>query len=68
MTLYKRDLEVGVKMPLKYPQYPEAYELRLIDDYEEIYTPFYDVAALDETECIGEFRSLAIVLKANFVP
>ena len=40
----------------------EAYELRLIDDDKTIYTPSYEVGALDRRERIGStYESLAFV-------
>jgi glycine betaine/choline ABC-type transport system substrate-binding protein len=35
---------------LKYPGHPEAYELRLIDDDENFYVPFYEMAPLERKD------------------
>jgi len=47
MSVYKRNF--GGQSPLKYPAYPEAYELWLTDDDEEDYTPNREIAALDRS-------------------
>jgi len=47
---------------------PAAYELRLIDDDEDYYTPFYEISALVPQESVGEFNSLALVLNKNYSP
>lgn len=39
----------------------DCYELRMIDDDVNYYTPFYDVGALDTNDSIGEYESLAFV-------
>jgi hypothetical protein len=67
-TLYKRSPDLIEKKPLKYPSTPDAYELRLIDDYEEFYTPFYEIAPLEYNETVGEFESLAFVENKSFKP
>ncbi len=42
--------------PLEFPEDPEAYELRLLeDDAEEYYLPLYEIAALDRKKRFGEF-------------
>lgn len=42
MTLYKRKFP---DKPLKNVDDPDAYEIRLIDDDENYYTPYYEIAA-----------------------
>ena len=44
-----------------HPNNPEAYELRLIDDDKEYFTPLFEVGALDRREKIGNYESLALV-------
>jgi hypothetical protein len=34
---------------------PEAYELRLIDDDKEYFTPLYEIGPLDRRERIGNY-------------
>ena len=46
---------------MKYPRNPEAYEIRIIDDDEEYYAPFYEIGPLEKKDEIGEFESLAFV-------
>jgi hypothetical protein len=46
---------------LTYPNNPDAYELRLIDDDEDDYTPFMEISPLDKNEEIGEFESVAFI-------
>jgi len=48
--------------------HPEAYELRLIDEEKEYFTPLYDIGALDRREKIGNYESLALVQVKNFKP
>ena len=55
-------------MPLKFPDHPEAYEIRLIDDESDFYKPFYEVGALDRREALGDHGSLAFVQVKNFKP
>jgi len=45
MSVYKWNY--GTVQPLWYPNNPDAYELRLTDDDEEVYTPNREIAALD---------------------
>ena len=45
MSVYKWNF--GTMQPLKYPNNPDAYELWLTDDDEEVYTPNREIAALD---------------------
>jgi hypothetical protein len=66
MTLYSKDKLLSGDMPLKFPISPEAYELRLIDDDEDYFVPFYDVPPLDKKDEIGEFESLAFLENKNF--
>ena len=48
---------------------PEAYELRIIDDEKAVYTPSYEVGALDRRERIGSMNeSLAFVQAKNYKP
>lgn len=68
LTLYKRDPQLSSSKPLKYPDTTEAYELRHIDDDEEEYTPFMDVAPLEGNEQIGSFDCLALVEKKGYRP
>lgn len=60
MTLYSKTYP---KKPLRYPNDPEAYELRLLDDDDEenFYKPFFEVSALERDEKIGDFQNLAFV-------
>jgi hypothetical protein len=51
-----------------HPNNPEAYELRLIDDDKEYFTPLFEVGALDRREKIGNYESLALVQVKNFKP
>lgn len=48
MTLYSKTYP---SKPLRFPDDPDAYELRLLDDEddEKFYKPFYEVSALEET-------------------
>ena len=68
MTLYSKDALLSAEQPLKYPDYPEAYELRLIDDDEDYFTPLYDMGPLERRDEIGEFESLALVDNKGFKP
>ena len=48
---------------------PQAYEIRIIDDDESYYAPFYDIAALETKEPIGgSFKSLAFVKNKKYQP
>lgn len=51
---------------MKYPENPEAYELRLIDDDEDYYIPFYEIGPLERRDEIGEFESLALVENKSY--
>lgn len=68
MTLYSKDALLSAEQPLKHPDYPEAYELRLIDDDEDYFTPLYDMGPLERRDEIGEFESLALVDNKGFKP
>ena len=68
ITLYKRNKALTEWRPLKFPEYPEAYQLRLIDDDETYYSPFYEIGPLDHQEKVGEFESLAFIEKKGFQP
>ena len=61
MTLYTKDKLISSSQPLLYPNNPDAYELRLIDDDEEYYMPFYEIGPINVNDEIGEFESLAFV-------
>jgi hypothetical protein len=39
---------------------PMAFELRLIDDDEDYYIPFYDISAQDHNDAVGQFDTLAL--------
>ena len=47
---------------------PMAFELRLIDDDEDYYVPFYEISALEYTDPVGEFNSLALVNNKSYSP
>jgi hypothetical protein len=47
---------------------PQAYEIRLIDDDEDYYIPFYEVSALEANGAIGKFDSLALVENKKYQP
>ena len=55
LTLYQKNNELSSKKPLEYPQYPEAYEIRCVDEDESYFFPMYEVGALDIKEEIGMF-------------
>ena len=61
ITLYTKDKELSNENPLKHPDKPDAYDLRLIDDDENYYAPFYEIGPLERKDEIGEFESLAFV-------
>ena len=60
MTLYQK-AGFNEKHPLQYPANPEAYELRLIDDDEGYYLPYFEIPALTRNDEVGEFESLAFI-------
>ena len=48
LTLCRKNKEVLPEdKPLKHPDKPDAYELRLIDDDEDYYVPFYEIGPLE---------------------
>lgn len=53
--------------PLKYHGVPEAYELRIIDDDEDYFVPFYDIGPLERKDEIGEFESLAFLENKTYI-
>jgi len=67
MTLYQKNDRLSVKCPLKFPNNPEAYELRLVDDEDEDeqFKPYYDIGSLEDQDEIGEFDSLVFVEVKN---
>lgn len=66
MTLYQKEQTLSKENPLKYQGIPDAYELRLIDDDEDYFTPFFDVGPLERKDEIGEFESLAFLENKNY--
>ena len=68
ITLYQKDENLSSQNPLKYPYNLNAYELRVIDDDIEYYTPFYEIGALDLNDYIGEYECLAFVSNKNYKP
>jgi hypothetical protein len=66
MTLYSKDVELSSANPLRFLGDPEAYQLRLIDDDEDYFVPFYDVGPLERKDEIGEFESLAFLESKNY--
>lgn len=68
MTLYKRDTLLSGKLgALQYPNNPEAFEMRLVDDDSgDKFKPYYEVGALDRRERVGEVESLAFVQAKGF--
>lgn len=50
------------------PKEPAAYELRLIDDDEDFYVPFYEISALEPNDSVGEFTSLALCRNKKYQP
>lgn len=51
---------------MKHSDHPEAYDLKIIDDDETYYTPFYEIDALDRNGEIGEYESLAFIENNGF--
>lgn len=47
---------------------PQAYELRLIDDDEDYYVPFYEISALEPNDSVGEFNALALCQNKSYQP
>lgn len=68
LTIHQRDKILGPAVKIIYPNNPEAYELRLIDEDKEYFTPLFEVGALDRRERIGNYESLALVQVKNFKP
>ena len=68
LTLYRRSKALSDKRPLKFPTDSLAYELRLIDDDETYYTPYYEISALDRYGSLEEFPSLAFCEVRNYSP
>jgi len=66
ITLYTKDPLFQAELPLQNPEYPEAYELRFIEDDDDYYLPDYDMGPLERRDEIGEFVSLAFVANKNF--
>ena len=52
---------LGPAVKILFPMNPEAYELRLIDEDKEYFTPLFEVGALDRRDKIGNYESLALV-------
>ena len=68
LTVHQRDKVLSEAAKLLYPMNPEAYELRLIDEDKEYFTPLYEVGPLDRRERIGNYEALALVQVKNFKP
>ena len=68
LTIHQRDKILAPAVKILFPNNPEAYELRLIDDDREYFTPLFEVGALDRREKIGNYESLALVQVKNFKP
>lgn len=66
MTLYSKDPLLSKDLPLKFLGNPDAYELRIIDDDEDYFVPFYDIGPLERKDEIGEFESLAFLENKNY--
>jgi hypothetical protein len=47
---------------------PRAFELRLIDDDEDYYIPFYDISAQDHNDAVGQFDTLALWKNKSYQP
>lgn len=65
------DTSLSKEKPLAFPDNPDAYELRLLeDDSEEYYMPLYEIAALDKEKKIGEFDldMIAFCQVRNYTP
>ena len=54
------------ELPLKFPDDPLAYELRIIDDDEEYYCPCFEMSSLDRDCPLDSFPSLALVDVKNY--
>ena len=66
ITMYQRRSDLHNESPLQFPDNPEAYELRLIDDDEDFYIPFYEISALENEEPVGDFQALAFCKRKGF--
>ncbi|CDW71590.1 UNKNOWN [Stylonychia lemnae] len=67
MTMYSKDQILSKDNPLKYHGVPDAYELRIIDDDEDYFVPFYDIGPLERKDEIGEFESLAFLENKTYI-
>lgn len=56
------------KRPLKYPEDSSAYELRLIDDDEDFYVPYYEISPLDREGFLDSFPSLGLCEVRGYQP
>ena len=64
MTLYEHSSIAKKLMPLKYPGDYKSYELRLVDDLEDEWTPDMELGALKEADNFGRLGSnLAFIEK-----
>lgn len=68
LTLYRRNKELMRKRPLKYPEDPSGYELRLIDDDEDFYVPYYEISPLDREGFLDSFPSLGLCEVRGYQP
>ena len=59
-----KDPNYRSKLPIKFPDTPEAYELRVVDDDEE-YLPLYEISELERDKEIGEFGLDSVVFCQN---
>ena len=50
---------------LKTPELPQAYELRILDDDDDGYSPDPNIAPLEKTKKIGEINFSDLVLLEN---
>lgn len=74
--LIKQIIEEYLKDPkcdnsrLLYPHFPQAYELRIIDDDRDYYIPDMGIPALDPTRDIRtiEFDQIAFIQNPTFHP
>ena len=70
MSLYKRNKQLCQEWPLKFTNQKdwEAYDLWIIDDDEDYYVPYYDMAPLDPNDYLEEFPSLAFCESKSYNP
>jgi hypothetical protein len=61
ISLYLRDQALSKEQPLAFSKYPDAYELRLVDEDKANFAPDYSIGALDRRERIGQHDALALV-------